>query len=276
MPITNSLETAPFVQRYGPWAVVAGASEGLGAEYARQLAQRGLNLILVARHIERLQALAADVSREFGVEVRVLVVDLARADAADLILTGTSRLDIGLLVYNAAFSAVGPFLERSIEDHLKEVDTNIRAPLVLAHAFGKRLVERKRGGMILMSSLSAMQGTAYVANYAATKAYNALLGEGLWDEWKAAGVDVLVCVPSAVRTPNYLASRPTPGKMFSPAAAEPRRVVEAALKALGRQPSVIPGAGNRLASFVMRFLMPRTAAIRMMGSVMRSMYGHKT
>jgi uncharacterized protein len=274
MPMAAALETGLYTQRYGPWAVVAGASEGLGAEYARQLARRGLNLILVARRTELVQALAADVSREYGVEVRVLIVDLARADAPDLILSGTRGLDIGLLVYNAAFSAVGPFLDRTIEEHLKEVDTNIRTPLVLAHAIGKRLVARKRGGMILMSSLSAMQGSAFVANYAATKAYNALLGEGLWDEWKEAGVDVLVCIPSAVRTPNYLASRPKVGKLFSPPASDPRGVVAAALRALGRQPSVIPGAGNQLVSFVMRFLMPRKTAIRMMSSVMRRIYGH--
>jgi short-subunit dehydrogenase len=124
-----------------------------------------------------------------------------------------------------------------------------------------------------MSSLSALQGSALISNYAATKAYNILIGEGLWEEWREKGVDVLVCMASAIRTPNYVSSAPkSNGKFFDPSS-EPRDVAASALSALGRQPEVIPGATNRLAGFFFQRLLPRQVAIRMMGRIMRGMYG---
>jgi uncharacterized protein len=261
-----------FFHRYGPWAVVAGASEGLGAAYAEALAARGLNLVLVARRAALLKALAARLTVKYAVEVCTLVLDLARPESAGKIVRETKKLPVGLLVYNAAFSAVGPFLERPLDDHLKEIDTNVRAPLELVNAFGARMLAAGHGGILLMSSLSAFQGSAYISTYGATKAFNIVLAEGLWEEWRRQGVDVLACIAGAIRTPNYLASSPRQTGRISDATIEPELVVAEALSALGRRPIVIPGRMNRLSSFVMRRLLTRRAAVRLMGSVLRGMY----
>lgn len=261
-----------FQQRYGRWALVAGASQGLGAGYARELASRGLNLILVARREELLRSLATQLSEQYSVKVESIALDLSASDAAERLVQQTMELDIGLLVYNAAFSAVGPFLERSMDDHLIEIHTNIHTPLKLIYLLSQRMLARGHGGIILMSSLSAFQGSAYISNYAATKAFNIVLAESLWEEWRPRGVDVLVCVSGAVKTPNYAASEPEQTGRFSDSTMEPDQVVREAIDALGEQPFVIPGRMNRFASFVMRHLLPRKMAIRFMGRVLRGMY----
>jgi hypothetical protein len=119
--------------------------------------------------------------------------------------------------------------------------------------------------------LSAFQGSAFIANYAATKAFSLLIGEGLWEEWRALGVDVLVCLASAIKTPGYLARQPKKSAGLSAPASEPGAVAASALEALGKQPTIIPGVGNRMASFFMRHVLPRRAAIRLMGRVLRGM-----
>ena len=197
-----------FKSRYGSWGIVAGASEGIGATYAEELASHGLNLVLVARRADRLESLASTLSTKYGIETRTLALDLSTQNAAEQIVENTKELEIGLLVYNAAFSAIGPFLERSLEDHIEEINTNAFTPLKLIYLFAAQMLTRGRGGIMLMSSLSAFQGSAYISTYAATKAFNIVLAEGLWEEWRARGVDVLVCVSGAVKTPNYIASEP--------------------------------------------------------------------
>jgi len=268
---------AVFQSCYGPWAIVAGASAGLGAAFAEQIAEQRLNLLLVARRQELLEPLAARLAAASGAQARTLVLDLAGEDAAERVAAAADGLEVGLLVYNAAYSAIGPFLDRPLDDHLRELATNCRTPLALAHTFGQPMRRRGRGGIILMSSLSALQGSALIANYAATKAYNLLLAEGLWEELRQSGVDVMACRAGAVSTPNYLASlassagttRRPPGGAMTPEA-----VVAETLAGLGRGGSLIPGAGNRGAAFLMERVLPREFAIRLMGRVLRGLYAH--
>lgn len=261
-----------FPARYGPWAIVAGASEGLGATYAEELAGRGLNLILIARRSEVLQSLASRLTQKHKVEIKPIPLDLSTSDAAEQILHAAKDVEIGLLVYNAAFSAIGPFVERSLDEHLKEIHTNAFTPLKVVYFFAERMLARGCGGMILMSSLSAFQGSAYISTYAATKAFNIVLAEGLWEEWRERGVEMLVCISGAVRTPNYVASEPERTGGLGDMSMKPEQVVHEALSALGKQPYVIPGRMNRLASFVMRHLLPRKVAVKFMGRVLRKMY----
>jgi len=261
-----------FASRYGSWGIVAGASEGLGAAYPEELASRGLNLVLVARRGELLQSLAWGLSKKYNIEIKTIVLDLSAVDAAEQILRDTKDLEIGLLVYNAAFSAIGPFLERPLEDHLKEIHTNAFTPLKLIYLFAGQMIARRRGGIVLMSSLSAFQGSAYISTYSATKAFNIVLAEGLWEEWREQGVDVLVCVSGAVKTPNYVASEPEQTGGLGDMTMNPDQVVYEALNALGKKPYVIPGRVNRIASFIMRHLMPRKMAIQFMGRVLREKY----
>jgi short-subunit dehydrogenase len=258
-----------FRARYGPWALVAGASVGIGAAFAEELAARGLNLLLVARRPGPLEALAGRLRERAGVEVRAAALDLGAPGLADAVRELVRGLAVGLVVYNAAESHVGEFLAQSLDDHLHAVDVNCRGPLVLAHLLGTEMVARGRGGIVLVSSLAGFQGSALVATYAATKAFDTVLAEGLWDELGARGVDVLACCAGATRTPGYEASRPRGGvRPMAPAA-----VAADALAALGRGPTTIPGATNRLARLVMGHLIPRRTAVRIMGTTTRRMYG---
>jgi len=265
-------QSARFQARYGPWALIAGASMGLGAEFARQIAAMGPNVVLVARRADVLAQLGKQIAQEYGVQVRTLALDLAIADSIAAIIDQTKDLEIGLLVYNAAFSAVGSFIDTSLDDHLREIDVNCRGPLMLSHQLGQAMLARQHGGIILMSSLGATQGSALIANYAATKAYNLLLAESLWDELREVGVDVLACAAGAIATPNYLSSQPKSTRLNAMSLTSPQVVVAEALGALGHQPSVIPGRGNRLAAFFMRRVLPRRTAIQIMGQTMRRMY----
>lgn len=265
-------DRSEYAVRYGPWAMVAGASQGIGAEFAKQLAAHGLNLVLLARRTDLLEALATELSRTYHIETKTITLDLSSTDAMEQVAAQTKSLEIGLLVYNAAFSAIGPFLERSLQDHVREINTNAFTPLTLIYLLAEQMLPRGRGGIVLMSSLSAFQGSAYISTYAATKAFNIVLAEGLWEEWRGQGVDVLVCVSGAVKTPNYIASEPDKTGGLGDITMKPEQVVREALGALGKGPYVIPGRLNRISSFVMRHLLPRKSTVKFMGRILRGMY----
>jgi short-subunit dehydrogenase len=259
--------------RYGPFALIAGASEGLGAAFARELARAGLHLILVARRSGILEELAEALRAEYPVTVRTLACDLETLSTADAIEDTCRGCEVGLLVYNAAFSSVGRFLDTPVTSHLRALDVNARGPLLLAHALGGPMASRGRGGIILMSSLTAFQGTPLVASYGATKAFNLVLAEGLWGELKERGVDVLACCAGATLTPGY--DRATPRRAssrFAPKPQDPADVAREALRALGGRPSIITGRANRFVSFVMRRLFSRRLAISTIGREMRKRY----
>lgn len=251
-----------FSDTYGPWAVVAGASEGMGAQFAKQLSARGLKVVLIARREQVLTELAATLPGES----RCLALDLGAPDAAARIAAFTAELDVGLAVYNAALSPIGPFLEQSLEENLRAIDVNVKTPTALAHHFAPRLVKRGRGGLVLLSSLTAFQGSPFVSTYGATKSFNLSLAEGLWAELRGQGVDVLSVCAGATATPNLLkATRKAP-----PGMQQPEEVVREALDALGKGPMLIPGRFNRFASFLLRFL-PRRATIQIMANQTRKL-----
>ncbi|MGH7898691.1 MAG: SDR family NAD(P)-dependent oxidoreductase [Candidatus Binatia bacterium] len=261
-----------FRSRYGPWALVAGGSVGMGGEYSRQLARRGLNVVLIAETADPLEAFAASLAAEHGVETRSAVIDLSRPDVVAAVDHVTRDLEIGLLVYNAAHSVVGRFLEIPLADKLRTIDVNCRGPLLLAHHFAPRMVERRRGGIILVSSLAGFQGQAMVGTYAATKAFDLVLGEVLWEELRDHGVDVLAFCPGATRTPNFLATRPRAGGMLSAPLMDPAETVAEALAALGDGPTRIAGRQNRMAALVLHRLLPRRVLVRIMSRATRAMY----
>lgn len=250
-----------FSERYGPWAIIVGASEGIGAAWAHALARRGLNVVLVARREQALKEVAEAIKKAHGVQVATVVADAASPD----LMTAIEAVDhdIGLYVHNAAYSPGGDFLKRQVADQLKAVDVNVRAPVLLSHFFGQKFVARGRGGIVLMSSLTALQGTPNIATYGATKSFNLALGEALHSELKPLGVDVLVCCAGATLTRPYLeVTRPA----VSPGELEPEAVVEAALRQLGKRAYMIPGAFNRFAAFAMSRLLSRATAIKILAS----------
>lgn len=255
--------------RYGPWALVTGASSGIGRAIAVHLAEAGLNLILAARSREILTALAGELGARHGIEVRVVSADLAQPDALETIESATRDLDVGLLVASAGFGTSGPFLEASLEQELDMVAVNCRALLAASLHFGRRFARRGRGGMVLMSSIVGFQGMPYAAHYAATKAYVQTLAEALYVELAPQGIDVLAAAPG----PPHSGFAERAGMKMG-AALKPEDVAGSILAALGRKPTVLPGFLSKLLTWSLVPL-PRRVRVRIMGMVMEGMTKHR-
>jgi short-subunit dehydrogenase len=259
-----------FVAKYGPWALITGASRGFGAEFARQLAARGFNLVLAARSEDQLKALAQVLEREYNITVKIITIDLSREDLIDQITKVTDSLEIGLLVNNAGLSTVGPFLDTSADYLLSQFHTNARAALILTRHFGGKMAANGRGGVIFLSSGSALHGAPYSANYSGTKAYNLMLAEALWAELRPLGVDVLGFIAGLTRTPGMEANEPKPN-LFVPLG-RPDKVVRQALMALGKKPTSADGIRNRL-GYKIFDLAPRSFSTNILKKSMAAMFG---
>jgi short-subunit dehydrogenase len=264
-----------FKGRYGPWALIAGASVGLGAAFASELAQKGLNLVLIARRPGPLESRSTELKDKHGILVKTISTDLAAPDMLKTIAAETKELEIGLLVYDTAYMLIGSFFEHCIEKQLRAIDVNCRGPLTLAHHFGQKMIERKRGGIILMTSLSGMQGAPWLASYGATKAFNIVLAEGLWYELKGKGVDVIACCAGAIETPNYISSKPESLGAFAPKPSKVEKVAHEAVAALGRKPLVIPGGAYRFSQTLLERFMSRKQRIKIMAGSTEKMYGNR-
>lgn len=262
---------ADFAHRYGPWAIVAGASEGIGAAFCETIASYGVNVVMIARRTGPLEVTAARLREVHGVEARTVSADLGAPDVAQTLAPHVDGLDVGLVVYNACASTIGEFLDVPLEKKLTSIRVNCDGPLRILDLVQDGLVARGRGGIVLMSSLSGVVGTAMVSTYAATKAYTQILGEGLWEELGPKGIDVVVSAPGAVRTPNWEAATPEHQweRAFPLRASD---VATHALAQLGRGPLAVPGFLNRAVFFVMARVMGRAAAVRFMSSNTRAIY----
>ncbi len=253
-----------FRSKYGPWALVAGAAVGLGAEYARQIAAHGLNLMLLDRDGALLRATADEIQSRYGVKTKAVTVDLARSDLVDVLRPQVADVEVGLVVYNAAVGTVAPFLEIQPAHFEMMVDVNCCGPLRLAHAFLPAMVRRGRGGLILMSSMSGNFGSAQLAVYAASKAFNLVLADALWAEMRPHGVDVLAVQPGSTRTPGWLSSQKAGEEMMP--AMEPAEVVREALATLGVEPVVVAGDANKQGAAMLASL-PRRQAIELVSAI---------
>ncbi|MCL2652284.1 MAG: SDR family NAD(P)-dependent oxidoreductase [Propionibacteriaceae bacterium] len=259
-----------FASRYGPWTLVTGASKGLGAEFCRQLAASGLNIVMVASHEDALLDESAAIERQYGVKTRPITLDLADDGSITRLGRLTADLDITLLVSNAAMSDVGPFLKATPEYLENQVRVNALACTLLARHYGALMAKQRRGGIILMSSGTAQHGTPYSANYAATKAFNLILAESLWYEFRPHKVDVLGVMAGATRTEGWLANHPKPNWRVPIMGVKP--VVAAALRALGRRPRVSPGIMNHLGYAALSWK-TRGRAVKSVGASMEKMFG---
>lgn len=260
---------ATFRAKYGPWALVTGASSGIGRQFARHLASRGLNLALVARRGAILEGLGHELSGTTGVATKAIAADLVQPDAAAHVIRETEELEIGLVVSNAGAELHGAFLDQDAGRSVDLVRLNALAPLKLVHHYGGLMRGRRKGGIVIVSSLTAHGGTPYLATYSATKAFLLVLGESLYYEMKPYQVDVTVVAPGITRTPMIERAAES-GVDFSRIplpCTEVEPVVAAALHALGRSPSVIPGAGNRFIMLMHR-LLPRKQVVRLYGAML--------
>ncbi|MBW2418785.1 MAG: SDR family oxidoreductase [Deltaproteobacteria bacterium] len=259
--------TGPFARNYGPWALVTGASSGIGEHFARLLAAEGLDLVIVARREERLEALASELRALHGVAVEAQTLDLARADSAETLLAVCAGRDIGLVVSNAGIGLKGAHADQSPEELAEMLAVNCRAPLLIANAFAPRLAERGRGGLLLVGSIEAYVGFPYSAAYSASKAFVRGFGEALWAELRGCGVDVLVLAPGPTDTEILSRSGFEPEDMTG--LMSPEEVARQALAHLGRGPSFVPGAVNRVLTTALS-LLPRRLAVTLAGKGMRA------
>lgn len=186
-------DNTAFQRQYGGWAVVAGGAQGIGEAYTRYVAARGLNVVVLDISAPALAGISTQLSNEFGVECLAVEVDLASDNMLDIIVAAVGDREVGLLIYNAGLADVGPFFkqETGLDFELRKIAINVTGPLKLSYHFGKRMLARERGGIVLMSSGAGLQGSPYYANYSATKAYDIALAEALWGEFAPYNVDVL-------------------------------------------------------------------------------------
>jgi hypothetical protein len=224
---------ASLRERYGEWAVVTGASAGIGAAFARALAREGVSVVLAARRAERLRELASELEKGSAVATRVVAVDLAAAEGPQQLAQAVADLEIGIAVNNAGFGLAGRF-ERQDAERLREmVQLNCLAPLLLTRELLPSMRERGRGAVIFTGSIAAKQPLPLHGVYAATKVFDGFLGEALWAEMRGSGVDVLVVEPGPTETEFQAVA----GEIAH-AGQSPDEVVAIALEALGRQPSI--------------------------------------
>jgi short-subunit dehydrogenase len=252
------------IERYGPWAIVTGASSGIGRQTALELARDGLHLVLVARRQAELDALADEI-RGLGAESRVLAMDLTAPDAVLHLDEATRDLDVGLVAHAAGFGLGGPHEAHALDTHLTMLDLNGRCTLELAHRFLPRLQSRGRGGLLLYASVIAYTGVPWAANYAATKAYVMSLGEGLQVEWARHGLDVTIVAPGPTETGFFEVA-----SMSASAASSPQEVARTTVARLGSTGVVLPDWLGWAIRLSMRTA-PRWLGVRIMARIMGGM-----
>jgi len=256
--------------RYGPWALITGASSGIGEEFAKQLARRGFHLLLCARRKDRLDHLARVLSEKYGIVVKTVSVDLSQASSHETIKEASEELDIGLVISNAGFELHGPFLNQQPDQLSALVRLHVHTPILLAHSFGQRLKGRGRGGLLLVSSITAFSPVPYLAHYAATKAWMLHFGTSLHYELKKANVDVTTLLPGITDT-EMTRKAAQSGVDLSQAPfpiSEVSSVVASGLRALGKQPAVVPGLANKCLFVLFNRLLPRRLALTVLGRMM--------
>ena len=187
--------------KYGPWAVIAGGSEGVGAEFALLLAAAGVNLVLVARKEQPLEEVAQQ-CRRLGAEAVTVATDLADAAAVEAVTAATRDREVGLLIYNAgANTCSAEFLDAGLDDFGSVIDLNITTMLALVHHYGAAMRRRRRGGILMVGSMAGYLGSSRHTVYGGVKAFTRIFAEGLWLELRDSGVDVLHLVLGVTRTP---------------------------------------------------------------------------
>ena len=258
-----------FKEKYGQYALITGASSGIGEAFAKQLAKKGLDLILVARRKERLEKLSSELEEKYKIKAIALAVDLLSNDFLHEIREVTDPLKVGLLVSNAGMMYIGNYLDNSLENDLRMIDLNVKVPAILTHHFVQKMIERRRGGIIYTASILGFMGTPFSSIYAGTKAHEIVKGEGLAYELKPKGIDVLVLNPGLTETEM------TSGNDFSAMPMKlmkPDLVAKSAIDALGKKVLVTPGFMNNILIWMSKRIMSRKMNTKMFGTLMEKTF----
>jgi len=265
----SSKEKSRLLVKYGDWAIITGASSGIGFELATQLAQAGFNLIIQGRNLDKLNEAEMQLSVHSNITIKSVAADVSEQEGIEKIIQVSQGLNIGLLIVSAGYGTSGNFIESSLHKEINMLKVNCEALLSLTHYFSQQFVTQKRGGIILMSSMVAFQGVPYSANYAATKAYVQTLAEGLAVELKPFGVDGFAAAPGPVE--SGFSQR---ANMQMSMSLKPSEVGIPILKALGRKNTVLPGLLTKILVYSLRTL-PRCGKVRVMEKVMGGMTAHQ-
>ncbi len=232
-----------FGTTYGPWALVAGGAQGIGAAFARYVAARHVNVIVLDIEQSALDAMAATLPTEFGVECLAVNVDLAAPDMLEQVVAAVGAREVGLMIYNAGIADVGPFYkaDTDLAFEKKRIAVNVTGPMVLTYHFARPMIARKSGGIVLMSSGAGLTGAPYYSAYSATKAYDIALGQALWGEFRRDGVDVLAVAAGMTLSTAAKGYQHLDTSGFQ----TPDELVQEAMAALGQQSLVIAGKSQR-------------------------------
>lgn len=258
-----------FLQKYGNWTVVTGASSGIGRALAIELAKIGFDLILVGRNQPSLAELGQKIENQYFSQTKIIVADLSNTGGNQQVLDKTRDLPVGLLVLSAGFGTSGLFLQGDMLEESEMIDVNILSPLILSQAFALRFSERGKGGIIFLSSIVAFQGVPFAANYAATKAYIQTLAEGLQQELGQNRIDVLAACPGPVGSGFATRAKMVMGKTLTP-----EEIALPILSALGKKGTVFPGTLTKILKGALWFL-PRWGKVKVMGMVMGGFTKHR-
>lgn len=253
-----------MVNKYGRWAVITGASNGIGRAFAYELAAEGFNLLLVARQQTVLFELALELEQKFGVDAVELALDFSISGAHEKLIRASEELDVGLFVASAGFGTSGRFTDSNLENELAMIDVNCRAVTEQTHYFSRKFAANKKGGIILLSSIVAFQGVPLSSGYAASKAYIQTLAEGLHYELKPFSVDVLAVAPGPVKSGFSERANLFPTKTESPEVVARQSII-----ALGRKVTIRPGFLAKLLGALLN--VPRMFRIKIMQQVMVGM-----
>ena len=259
--------------RYGGYALVTGAARGIGRAFATYLAADGFDLLLIDREADETKALAEDLRKEFGIDARPIICDLTDPDLATKAQEWAECYEVGLLVNNAGISLLDPFFDISLDAHVATLDLNCRATLVLTYVVGKKMASRGRGGIIVVSSASGMSGSPYFCHYAATKGYGLNLAAGLWSELQGSGVDAMAVCPGMTDTKPVRDQNLGKDLPFYVPLTRPEPVALAALRALGRQPVLVPTWADRMSAGLLSKLLPRGWTLSLMKQSIEKMRG---
>jgi hypothetical protein len=251
-------------ERYGGFALITGAARGIGRAFATSVAAEGFDVLLVDREADETKALAETLRADYGIDTQALVCDLTAPGLVENAERWAANYEIGLLVNNAAISPLDPFLEIPLDTHLQTLELNCRATLVLTHIFGRVMAERRRGGIVIVSSASALSGSPYFCHYAATKGYGLNLASGLWSELRGSGIDVLAVCPGMTDTKPVRDRGLAEDLPFYVPLADPEPVALGALRSLGKQPVVVPTFADRMSAGLLSKLFPRRWTLSIM------------
>ncbi|MEQ8546309.1 MAG: SDR family NAD(P)-dependent oxidoreductase [Cyclobacteriaceae bacterium] len=238
-------------EKYGDWALITGATSGIGAELTSQIAASGINIVLVARKENDLIKHAASLQERYGVQTKTIAADLATSEGVQKVKQINES--IGLLVIAAGLEVNGAFEKNSLENELKVIQLNVVATMELTHHFSKAMTEKKKGGILLIGSMSGQMPNPYFANYAGTKAFVINFGASLFGELKPKGVDISVLSPGLTKTP-MTADNGMDWSKTPMSAMDPSIVAEAGLNGLGKKFLIVPGGKNKMMAWMAKHM----------------------